>query len=487
MRCVVAFGIASFVIVLLHPPAGAAEPADTGGRPKQPNILLILTDQQHAGMLSCAGNRHVKTSAMDSLAATGTRFERAYCANPVCMPSRFSMMTGVMPSRINSENNLRIPDPLPPVVLANTLGRIFHEAGYETAYGGKVHLPFGFHKYGFRNHLSRDERDGLADACDTFLRQQHERPFLLVASFVNPHDICYMSLNDYARAQGGVNPWGAAVTEAATLAKAMQLPPGVSREEFFARICPPLPGNFEIPRGEPSATRQHQPPFPPRSYIQANWSEDQWRIHRWAYARLTERVDAEISRVLEALRQSGREEDTWVVFLSDHGDMDAAHRLDSKSVLYEEAVRVPLIVSRKGVTPAGRVDDQHLVSTGLDLLPTLCDLAAIPVPTPLKGRSVKPLAMGRQVENWREYLVVENERSRLLRSHRYKYIVYENGDPREMLIDLQEDPGEMVNLALDPTHRDVLTEHRAMLRQWYAAHDETLAPRYIVSPETGAP
>jgi choline-sulfatase len=183
------------------------------------------------------------------------------------------------------------------------------------------------------------------------------------------------------------------------------------------------------------------------------------------------------------LRESGREEDTWVVLLSDHGDMDAAHHLEHKSVLYEEATRVPLIVCRKGVTPAGRVDKTHLVSTGLDLVSTLCDLAGISAPSHLKGRSVKPLAMGPPLDDWRDCVVVENERSRLLRSERYKYIVYEEGNPREQLIDLEADPGEMVNLAGAPSRRDVLAAHRALLRQWYAAHGETLASEYIVPPQ----
>jgi len=485
MRCCLTWKLAGFVAALSFAAwrCGAAVAAEP---PKRPNLLVILTDQQHAGMLSCTGNRHVKTPAMDRLAAAGTRFERAYCANAVCMPSRFSMMTGVMPSRINSEHNFRVPDPLPPVVLANTLGRIFRNAGYDAAYGGKVHLPFGIQPYGFRM-ITRDEREGLSEACAAFLRREHDHPFMLVASFINPHDICYLALNDYERAQGGNAAWAPPPAAATALAEALKLPSAVSRAEFFRRICPPLPDNFEISRDEPSATRQHDPPYPPRSYIQIHWTEEQWRMHRWAYARLTERVDAKIGKLLQALRDSGREEDTWVVFLSDHGDMDAAHRMDSKAVLYEESVRVPLIISRKGVTPAGRVDRTHLVSTGLDLVPTLCDLAGIPVPVPLKGRSVKPLAMGLRVEDWRDHLVVENERSRLLRSQRYKYIVYEDGAPREMLIDLDKDPGEMVNLAADFGHQIVLAEHRAMLRRWYAAHDETLDPGYIVSPDTEAP
>jgi arylsulfatase A-like enzyme len=160
--------------------------------------------------------------------------------------------------------------------------------------------------------------------------------------------------------------------------------------------------------------------------------------------------------------------------------MDSAHRLEHKAVLYEESARVPLLVSWKGVTRAGLVDREHLVSTGLDLIPTLCDFAGIPVPSELKGRSVRELAEGREPKSWRESLVVENGRSRMLRTSRHKYVVYESGSRREQLIDLGQDPGEMKNLALDPSCADVLKEHRRLLKKWYQENHETLGEKYVV-------
>ncbi|MCX7427479.1 MAG: sulfatase-like hydrolase/transferase [Planctomycetia bacterium] len=451
----------------------AAEPA------RRPNVIFILTDQQHAGMLSCAGNPHVKTPAMDSLAAGGARFERAYCGNPVCAPSRMSMMSGVLPSQIGMEDNTGVRLPVPPAVLANTMGQVFRRAGYETAYGGKVHTPMSVPDMGF-DVLSRDEREGLADACAEFLRKKHDRPFLLVASFINPHDICYIALRDFAEKTGvRERLLDNARPELQALGEALELPAGVSREDFFARICPPLPANFEIPEGEPDSVLGADPrDF--RVHARRNWNAEQWRLHRWAYARLTERVDAEIGRVLAALRETGLEDNTLVVFSSDHGDMDSAHRLEHKSVLYEEATRVPLLVSFKGVTKAGHVDREHLVSTGLDLIPTLCDFAGIPSPPELKGRSVRELAEGRQPKSWRDSLVVESGRARMLRTNRYKYVVHASGTPREQLIDLQKDPGEMKNLASDPARADVLNEHRRLLRIRYQENNETLGEQYVV-------
>ncbi len=477
----------AFLLALLAFATAAAAVGGPSGGDLRPNVLLIITDQQRADMLGCAGNPYVKTPALDRLAASGMRFERAYCANPVCLPSRFSMMTGVLPSRIGVESN---DDggthDVAPEILRHALGRVFRDAGYETVYGGKTHLPSGdvqMHAYGFQR-ITRDEREELARDCADFFRHKHSRPFLLVASFINPHDICYMAIDAWSRAAGKPLEMQGSVRERQCLAEALRLPPGVSRKEFFQKICPPLPKNFGIPRDEPSAARQTDwRPF--RQYAQDHWTAEDWRLHRWAYARLVERADAEIGGVLDALRQSGLENDTVVVFTSDHGEMDASHKLEHKSMPYEEATRVPFIVSRKGVTPAGRVDATHLVSTGLDLIPTLCDLAGIATPAALKGRSVKPLVMERHkvpspFSGWRHFLVSENEGCRMVWTQRFMYAVYDRGQPREFLADLERDPGEMINLAVDPKYADVLAGHRALLRDWYPAHGETLDARYIV-------
>ena len=455
--------LAALLLAALHMTAAHAK--------QPPNILFILTDQQHAGMLSCAGNPYLKTPALDSLAATGTRFELAYCANPVCMPSRISMMTGVFPSRVGVETNGKSKARMTPDILENSLGRVFRKGGYETVYGGKVHLPMRLEDIGFKN-IEDDGREKLAETCAEFLRQPHDRPFLMVASFINPHDICMMAIED-AKHPGNI-PGPKALVEA------MALPPGMSREKFFADVCPPLPDNFEIPAGEPedilAADTQDF-----RTHARTKWTDEQWRLYRWAYARLTERVDAEIGVVLTALRETGLDQNTAVVFSSDHGDMDAAHRLEHKSVFYEEAVRVPLIVSWKGVTQPGLVDRKHLVSTGQDLIPTLCDFAGLPVPSALKGLSVRALAEGRTPSSWRDTVVVENGSSRMVRTARYKYVVYASGARREQLTDLVADPGEMKNLALDPQAAPVLAEHRRLLREWYQQNGETLDSKYVVT------
>ncbi|HUT13592.1 MAG TPA: sulfatase-like hydrolase/transferase [Thermoguttaceae bacterium] len=422
----------------------------------RPNLLLIITDQQHAGMMSCTGNRWLKTPAMDELARTGVRFERAYAANPVCVPSRFSMFSGFYPSSIGMRHNGSKVTEVVERMPERAMGWLLRRAGYQTVYGGKVHLPgpmADITRCGF-DRLTPDQRDGLADACVEFLGRQHDKPFLLVASFINPHDICYMAI----RAHNAESGLGRAAPP--PLFEAMKFPDGVSVEDFYARHCPPLPENFEPTVGEPDAIGGLLDLRAFRRYVRDNWTEQDWRLHRWAYCRLTERVDAQIGRVLKALGENGLEKDTVVVFTSDHGDMDAAHRIEHKTTFYEEATRVPLIIRYPGRAKAGQVDREHLVSSGIDLIPTLCDYAGVAPPEDLEGRSLRPLAEGREAGPWRESLLVENEIGFMVHTGRYKYRRYDTGENREMLNDLQVDPGEMKNFAGDPAYEKILEEHR---------------------------
>lgn len=488
MKCRLSSAICRFVVAIL---LSITVTAVSGAEAARPNVIYVFTDQQHAGMMSCAGNPHLKTPAMDSLANSGVRFERAYSANPVCVPSRVAMLTGHLPSRFGMQSNgelgtTQIPEP----VLQHALGSLFRSAGYRTVYGGKTHVPGKIDRYGFEI-LTADQRQGLADSCVGFLKQKHDRPFLLVASFINPHDICYMAINDFERASPGkrakgkpARPSGKKEPTAAphqlALAAALQPPPGVSQADFLARCLPPLPANLEPTEGEPDvlATASHAAGF--RAHAFTNWGGQQWRLHRWAYCRLTERVDREIGQMLRALRESGLEDNTLVVFSSDHGDHDGAHRLEHKSTFYEEAARVPFIVSLKGVTKPGLVDRTHVVSSGLDLIPTLCDFAGITVPPDLPGRSVRALAEDRDPGVWRPYVVSETHYGRMVCSGRYKYCVYESGARRESLVDLTQDPGEMKNLAASPGHAQILDQHRAYLRQWLDHYGDTFAAQYAV-------
>jgi len=433
-----------------------------------------MTDQQSAHMMSCAGDKWLKTPALDELAATGIRFERAYATNPVCVPSRFSLQTGRMPSAIGMRSNANRP--VPDSMARESLGVLFSNAGYETAYGGKVHLPGQLNRLPGYRSLTADSRKGLADQCAKFIKGEHDKPFFLFASFMNPHDICYMAINDALRARGRA-PFGN--LDSKTCERVVD-----ELRKKAPRDLTPLPANHAVGKQEPEAiTTKYLPAkfagIQYRKHARHVWEEGDWRIFRDTYRRLTEMVDEEIGQVLNALKEAGLQENTLVVFTSDHGDMDGAHKLQHKSVLYEEAARVPFLMSFKGKIKAGVVDDKHLISNGLDLLPTLCDYAGIETPKGLAGRSVRPIAEGMPDTDWRDYLVVESQYGRMLRTDRFKYCVYDSGRHHEQLIDLGNDPGEITNLAGDEKYEEILNRHRQLLRDWVKRTDDTIGSNYL--------
>jgi arylsulfatase A-like enzyme len=434
----------------------------------RPNILIITTDQQFADAMSCRiGSHYLHTPNMDTLAAGGLVFRRAYSANPLCMPSRAAMVTGRYPVITGIETNDRAT--LDPVRFPS-LGTVFARNGYDTAYFGKWHLPYpiqtkdahGFQEMHadevFKNHDRNLDTRTAAEAAE-FLATKRSQPFLTWVSFLNPHNICEWARGE-SLPQGPIGPAPAAVA------------------------CPPLGTNHDPQKNEPDImalmrrSYQNNPMF-----SVGNFDDAKWRQYQWAYYRLIEQVDAQVGVVLRALRENHLEKDTVVVFLADHGDCQGAHRWNQKTVLYEESARVPFLMSYPGVVRTGVSD--HLVNTGIDLMPTLCRLAGIERPVDGDGISLMKTATRASARDPRTYIVASNDmdqggpvdgtipraKGRMVRSQRYKYCVYDHGEHRESLVDLESDPGEMVNLAGDPQHHKILRQHRQMLAEWCAAVD----------------
>jgi choline-sulfatase len=445
-----------------------------------PNILLLITDQQSSKMMSVAGNPWLKTPAMDGVANFGVRFGAAYSANPVCLPSRFTMLTGRYPSAVGVRHNGSKPTEAVNSFPQRAMGNIIRPAGYETVYGGKVHLPGPMNKIaecGFEKVLTNNEREVLAEECVKYLRGPHARPFLMVASFINPHDICYMAIRDYALSQAGSaaakgnngNPDAALATRVPPeLDQALKMPPGVSEREFYARYCPPLPPNFDVPPEEPDAIRWLAKSRPFRQHARETWSAEKWRLHRWAYCRLTERVDSQLGRVLAALHETGLDENTIVIMTSDHGDHDSAHRLEHKTTFYEESAHIPLIICAPGQRNGGSFVQEPLISTGLDILPTICDYVGVEPPAGLHGRSLRPFVEGKTPGPWRDTLFAESEIGYMVTDGSYKYSAFDpdKGKRRDSLVDLRNDPGEMQNLVGRGEERPNLLRLRAAMADW---------------------
>lgn len=433
------------------------------GEMNRPNILFINTDQQGAYALS-VNDPGFETPNLDALYRQSYCFERAYAANPVCIPSRFSMYSGVYPSKIGMESNGDHRKNVSEEILYNAMGNIFSRNGYDCVYGGKIHLPGPspvyekVEPYGFTS-ITTDYRMGLSERAAGFLKEKHEKPFLLSLAFVNPHDICYYAYNRHQLLKGGRIIGHNGTIEWDTCCDFLRDLEGLSEEELD-QVLPPLPDNFAIPQEELTSFRIDKPDF--MCYSRNHFTEKDWRIVRYLYRRFVNKVDNEIGVVLQALKNSEYARNTLIVFTSDHGEMYGAHHADEKAFLYEECTRVPLMFCLPEEI-SHKTDNEHLVCSGIDILPTLCDFCNIPIPDTYEGRSLKGLIKGEETD-WREYVIVENSMARMVHFGDYKYMAstnekfseqekckncslkcYEGQVVREQLSDLINDAGEKVN------------------------------------------
>lgn len=455
------FHMASLLAVLL----AAVSLAPAAESTRRPNVLIITTDQQSVEAMSALGNEWVKTPNLDALAAQGVYFRQSYTSYPLCSPARASLHTGRPPHEIGVDrNNMAIDEHIP------ISGQVFRAAGYDTGYAGKWHVPEVYPSDGIagfdvlntterKNKLAVDVDEATKDAAVEFLRRKRDKPFLLVVSFINPHDICLPAGGSPLLDQ---------------LWKRYQ--PGAGT------ALPPLPANFDPTAGRPET-------LPVRARHE-EWDEAQWRKFRYAYYRMMEDVDAQIGQVLAALRETGAEDDTLIVFTSDHGEGLGSHGWTGKMMYYEEEAAVPLLLSFKGRTPA-RIDREHLVST-VDVLPTICDYAGIEPPPSMRGVSLRGV-----IENpdkpGQEFVVSEMAgpangpgRSFMVRTRQYKYMLFPaaGGEPAEMLFDMKADPGEMKNLAGEASLAGEIQRHRRLLTGWRKTTEEQKHP---VRPSSKSP
>ncbi len=437
---------------------------------QKPNVLFIMTDELSAETMSInLGTKFINTPNIDYLASHGVRFTNAYCANPLCVPSRSSIFTGRYPHELGIQNN---DDTLIDPVTFPSMGTIFKNAGYETGYIGKWHLPYDRNKdqtHGF-SYMSNKKGNGtdslLPNYAKYFFELKREKPFLLVMSFLNPHNICQWARGD-------------------------NLPDGDIGDPPSQDQLPPLRANALPSKNETEFMAmmrkliQANPAFPV-----GNFTDQKWREYIWSYYRLVEKVDAEIGKVLNIMRQKGLDKNTLIVFTSDHGDLQGAHRWNQKTVFYEEASKVPFIMSFNN---GKQLKSEVFVQSGIDVLPTICDFAGIPLPATSKGKSLaSAFAQISQVPN-RDYIVVSdklsqgahvngqqlNPEGRMLRNKQFKYWIYNYGTQSEVLYDIVNDPGEMVNLIDDPKYTSALKNCRAQLFSWATEYKDPFI-KYLV-------
>jgi len=455
-------GLLLCTLSVLWPPRDvSAQNENTPASSDRPNVLLIFSCQHSGWAMSCAGAEHLHTPALDNLASDGVRFKNAYTTQPLCMPSRVSMMTGRMPHTLGMTYNGKTDH----VSAEHPIGEVMSDAGYDTGWIGKWHLvPEASNGFNTTKKISHDDAR-VARLSNLFaFKDRGDRPFFLVTSVMRTHDAC-----ELARKLGNHG-------------EDETLPDGPLPDPPRTENLPPLPDNFPIPPREPSVLRDHIWPVSPRTYPLTHAGVSTWKRYLWGYHRLVEQMDSHVGTVLEELRQAGKLQNTLVLYVGGHGDGSGAHRWNQKQVLYDESARVPFIVRPPGGT-SGRVDNTALVSN-LDVLPTIMDYAGLDVPEALPGQSLRPLIEDADREQDRTFVVTETTfggwnrnygvHGRMLRTDRFKYIVYNKGKHREQLFDMKNDPGEMVNLANRDQYRDVLRNHRDLLRGWIRKTDDAV-------------
>ena len=468
----------------------AQEPARASGpRPRQPNLLLLWTDQHRGDVMPYAGNEALQAPNLRALGDRSFCFQRAYCTQPVCTPSRGSILTGMWPHHHGATDN-NIPMRADARTIAEHLPQ-----DYVTGYFGKWHLGNEVNpQHGFRHWrsieddyrkyytdtaarmrtstyhrflvergfppdvnpegglpaiFSRTMAAGLAEPytkvaylaneAEAFLRERRRdsQPFVLSVNTLEPHPPTYGPLNESHR------------------------PGSLPESEAFGRPMSDGASLHHRRRAENlrrSGYKNH-----------AIESKADWRRLRANYYGLVKMVDNAYGRVLRALEESGQADSTIVVYTSDHGEMLGDHCLMGKGVFFEPSIRIPLMVhvpwlSRRRVSFNGPFSQ-------IDLVPTLLDLMGVAPVAPLDGRSHANAL--RQPESWQDEDVAviwnesddEREDGRcLVGADGWKLILY-RGDGAE-LYDLNSDPAELRNLGGEASQKDRISRMGEKIRAW---------------------
>jgi choline-sulfatase len=431
------------------------------------NLLIIMSDEHNTQVLGCASHDTVKTPNLDKFAAGGTRFNAAYTASPICVPARTAFSTGRYAHQTGSWCNAH-----PYTGETEGWGHRLQETGHRVVSIGKLHYrnetdPTGFDEQIIPLHVVNGTGDILGAVRDELPLRRKGATLL---DNIGPGSSTYL---DYDR-----NITEASIQWLHNRAKQKDDKPWVV---FVSMVCPhyPLiapqeyfdmydPATIPLPKGiGEEGFKRH--PWIEASKICQNFGDcddaDKWKTAIASYYGLCSFMDNNVGQVLAALKDSGLEGDTRVIYTSDHGDNLGARELWGKSNLYEESAGVPLILS--GPDVAEGVVRQTPVSH-LDFYQTIMECVGETVTEPdLPGQSLYDLA-SKGDDSKRPVLSEYHAGGSptggfMLRQGRFKLIYYIDFEPE--LFDLDSDPEERTNLAADPAHADTLKALEKELRQ----------------------
>lgn len=451
--------IAAALLILL-----ASAVASIAEAPKKLNVLFIVSDDLNTD-LGCYGHAQVQSPNIDRLAKRGVRFDRAYCQYPVCNPSRTSFMSGrrpgttgiidnVTPTRTNTKEAVFLP-------------QHFRKHGYQTIKVGKIyHTGNNFEDAASWDVDIRETGRAKSPPAEQVVKRIHKAGVMLDAADEDTWDgfVARKSVELMEKASKTDKPF--------FLATGFRRPhtPYIAPKKYFDLY----PFEQIKPREEPVAHLRGIPPIA-LTYKQGEKrpSADEWRQIIASYNAAISFMDAQIGVLLDALDRLNLWDSTVVVFVSDHGYHLGEHGgLWHKMCLFEESVRVPMIVAAPGVKAGISPRLVELV----DLYPTISDLSGLPLAEGLEGTSFKPL-LSAPARAWKKAAFTEVSRGgtiggkldpklmgRSVRTERWRYTEWDFGKQGAELYDHDSDPHEWINLATDAKHADTVKQLQALLR-----------------------
>jgi arylsulfatase A-like enzyme len=433
--------------------------ASQEGRHRRPNVIFAFSDEHRWQSMSLAEMPQLKTPNLETLASQGVEFTHCISNYPVCSPYRAILMSGRWPCQQGVIDN-----GIPLSSEQMTLGKAFQAGGYRTGYIGKWHLggtraePFGFdHSLiwtGTNNHWDHSKYHPkgqepvtpkgynatlMTDQAIDFATANQNQPFFLMLSWNPPHS---------------------KFTDA----------PDDMKAHYPEGSLPSRPNvDLADSKGKDAGLI---------------WNQNDWDNFAGYHAHVSA-IDRELGRLMQTLDTLGLAEDTILVYTSDHGSMLGSHGIGSKRQPYEESIRVPLIIRWPEEIPRGRKSDA-LVGA-IDLMPTLCGLAALDVPQSCQGQDLAGLVRGATIRGPESQFLMHISKKnasggdshpapifRGVRTARYTYAVYP--DKPWCLFDNETDPYQLNNRLDDPALADVRREHHQMLVKWLRAADDDFEP-----------
>jgi len=443
-----------------------------GASQKKRNIVFILIDDMRYDSMSCMGHPFLKTPNLDRMVSSGILFENAFVTTSLCSPSRASILTGQYAHMHGVLDNATL---LPPGT--RTFPVELQRSGYETAFVGKWHMggstdkprPGFDHWVSFRgqgtyvnptfNVDSRRVRrqgyvtDLITEYSVNWLKKKKDKPFFLYMSHKAVH---------------------------------ADFTPAPRHKDAFSDVKVPHPPSMantpENYKGKPLWVRRQRHSWHGVDYMYHDRTDfDQFIID---YHRTMLAVDDSVGTLMETLEQLGILDSTLIIFMSDNGFLHGEHGLIDKRCMYEESIKVPLIVHCPEIVPAGRRTPR--LALNIDIAPTILDAAGLPIPEAVQGASFLPVARGEKVP-WRDAILYEYFWERPFvqtptvlgaRTERYKYCSYHGVFDLNELYDLKEDPHEMRNLIDDPRYFKIRAQMEKKLRELVEKYGATMVPKF---------